>query len=179
MLTSFTWHQFFLYLGSALLLYYLVTLFFCYRQELFHLYRKYSRRAPPSAASPPEPDACIGPVAAEISLTDAAAIRVASPPEAADNPGTASDTDPEPLPAALAALLEAVEPLLDHAARTGAEKNDFLSLLRLLMADFPLADDRHREMAIRSLLAAGNGRLSFQLTAAELQQLWPEQEHIA
>ena len=154
MFTSLTWSQFLFFAALVLALYYPAVLLTCYRPEVRQRLAMLLRRK-----AAPGPDGIMGQVA---------------PPEARPvRAPAAAFAAPEGALGELLTLLQEAELLVAHAAATASSREDFLSLLRLLAANSPaLAQSPYRQPAQQFLQVQCQGRLSFDLSPDDLQQLW-------
>jgi hypothetical protein len=169
MFTSVTWSQFLSAAALLLAVYYLTVLLTCYRKQLHQRLAGLLRRK-----AAPATGGIMGPAApGDMTYTSVAALQVA-PPEGRPvyAPAVASSL-PEGALSELVNLLQETEILVAHAAATDSPKEDFLSLLRLLAANSPaLAQSPYRQPVLLLLQVQCQGRLSFDLSPEDLQQLW-------
>jgi len=170
MLTQFTWNQYILTAGATATLYYLVILLLFYREEARRLLASRKNRTDLQAIQPlPSQVSIMGPASTQAGplLTEAADILVA--------PSHVLDSHPED--AVLQSLPEEIKSLLATAIEGKASKEDFLVLLRLAISKYaPLTEPLLQEAVRQYLLDESKGRLPFNLTPADLQPLWSDNE---
>lgn len=168
MLLHFSWSQFFLFIGSALALYYLTVGLLCYRREIQRLLHRLLALSPLSRqpASPPLPEimGAVAPAPAPVVLTDTEDLLVsaqAGDKLAAFEPDTVAD------------LLQELTSLLETGNTAMATKEDFLLLVQLVIAKYSAAlPAQLQDHVNRFLLEQTRGRFPFELQAADLQALW-------
>lgn len=155
--------------GATGTIYYLAVLLLFYRREAKNLLTRNTNRTNLQASRPSPPQVSImGPASTESGplLSEAETIRVAPSQES---------IAPAPEDAVLKAILGEIKPLLELALEADAEKQEFLSLLRLIFTRHaPLAQAHHREAVHHFLLEEGKRKLSFGLSLSDLQSLWPQ-----
>ncbi|WP_114782336.1 hypothetical protein [Botryobacter ruber] len=199
MLHHLTWTQFFLATGTSLLLYYLIITLLCYRQELKALSEKATARLLPQVyltSSTPETaqagipaESPIGAVSTSDAPTvsDASELQVAPRTEGEEEEDmeetdsttasvkTTSATEPPTFPmGTLADLLEEIKPLLELVVETQLEKEEFLSLLQLIISRYSrTAQSQYQDQVQQFLLEQSQVKLPYSLTPEDLQALWP------
>ncbi|MFT2010979.1 hypothetical protein ACMA1I_20065 [Pontibacter sp. 13R65] len=195
MLHPYTWTQFFLAAGSTLLFYYLIVLPLYFRDELKAFLGKAKNWVMPQVyltSSTPDtspantpPDPILGAISTQEAptLSEAAAIQVA-PRKKEDNDVDATTTTvpeaPARAPAALpmgssADFRQETASLLELVAETQMEKEEFLSLLQLILSKyFRTAQSQHQDQAQHFLLEQIQDKLPFELTPEDLQSLWAD-----
>lgn len=165
MFTSITWFQFLLYAALALVLYYTGVLVYLNRTKLVHRISGAQRNGHVQPASP-----LMGPVAEnELVLTSTADLQVA-PARAEANTGMVSSY--LGLPEELGPFLAEAELLLADATVPG-DKEELLSLLRLLAGQYStLTQDHYRQAACHLLLARCTDTLPYPVLLEDLLPLW-------
>ncbi|TXK31134.1 hypothetical protein FVR03_20045 [Pontibacter qinzhouensis] len=194
MLHPYTWTQFLLTAGNSLLIYYLTILLLYYRDELKVFLGKaknwvmpqvyLTSTSPDSTPTGTPSDNVIGAVSTQEApvLSEASAIKVSPLQEDQDGFEETTTTEtqapavaPQDMPVGmLADFLEETKSLVELVAETQLEKEEFLSLLQLILYKyFRSAQSQHQDQARRFLLEQSQGRLPFELTPEDLQALWP------
>jgi hypothetical protein len=175
MLTNFSWHQYFLAVGSLLLVYYPAILLYCYRREWRSLLTRAFPMLRPSGLKDAACHRNVLGAAAPDAITlpaDPAEIRVA-PPSSATLPAPDTADRQEFQVETLTDLLQELRPLLELTLENPIDKDAFCSLVRLIVSRYSEAiPDRLRDQVHRFLLDKTKDRLPYELTAADLQSLW-------
>jgi hypothetical protein len=175
MLTNFSWHQYFLAVGSLLLVYYPAILVLCYRHEWRSLLARAFPMLRPSGLKDAACDRDVLGAAAPDAVTlpvDAAEIRVA-PPSFATHSTPETDDQPDFQVETITDLLQELRPLLELTLENPVDKDAFCSLVRLIVSRYRDAiPDRLRDQVHRFLLDKAKDRLPYELTSADLQSLW-------
>ncbi|PRY03349.1 hypothetical protein CLV24_1424 [Pontibacter ummariensis] len=156
--------------ATGLGLYYLVVLFLFYRKNIKNFFKSGTSRINLQADRPhPTQVSIMGPASPEAGslLSDAAAIQVA--PQLSSRPeGETADT-------VIGDILQELQPLLEVAAEAHAEKEEFLSLLRLVTDKYGVfTSPSQKDTVHRFLLDQSKDRLAFNLDLTDLQPLWPQ-----
>jgi len=165
MLTSVTWFQFLTYTALSLAVYYLGILLFFNRKALRRLLTLGFR-----FSGSHEAGTLAGPVAAEeISYAATTELQVATQHVLPSLDPAKPVLPPAGPIAELIHLLQETEVLIAHAAATASTKQDFLSLLRLLVTNYPaLTQTPYLQPTRQFLLAQCHDRLSFEIHPEDL-----------